>query len=260
MKSLLHILLCLVCIQSLAQENSPYLKKNFIRAKDSLPYRIMYPANYDLQKKYPLILFLHGSGERGNDNLAQLMHGGSFFADSLNRVKFPAIVIFPQCPQQDFWAKVTIKKGTPPYEFIFHSDQPPTTSLSLVNQLLDSMLKSNSVDPNRIYLGGLSMGGMGSFELLWRKPGIFAAAFPICGAGDTTKPKFYGKNFPIWIFHGAADPVLDVSNSRVMSDALKKNEAKVKYTEYPGVGHESWANAFREPQLLPWLFSQQKKQ
>lgn len=102
------------------------------------------------------------------------------------------------------------------------------------------------------------MGGMGTFEILWRKPGFFAAAFPICGAGDPGQVSLYASKFPIWVFHGDKDPAVPVANSRLMVGALQAAKAKVKYTEYPGVGHDSWKNAFAEPELLAWLFKQKK--
>ena len=221
----------------------------------------MYPLNYDTHKKYPLVLFLHGSGERGSNNESQLIHGSKLFADQANREKYPAIVIFPQCPLNDFWAN--IKRGKSRVDssklvFEFPTDVPMGKSLSLVSQLLDSFVTTGTVNKRRIYVGGLSMGGMGTFEILWRKPGFFAAAIPICGGGNETKVKDYGKKFPIWVFHGDADPTVDVSHSRKMVAALKAAKAKVKYTEYPGVGHDSWTNAFAEPNLLQWLFDQKK--
>ena len=100
------------------------------------------------------------------------------------------------------------------------------------------------------------MGGMGTFELLWRKPGFFAAAFPICGGGNPSVVSQYKKGFPIWIFHGDKDQVVDVNDSRKMAAALKSAEVNVKYTEYPGVKHDSWKKALQEPNLLPWLFQQ----
>jgi predicted peptidase len=127
-----------------------------------------------------------------------------------------------------------------------------------VGKLLDSLARTPQIDTKKIYVGGLSMGGMGTFEILWRKPHFFAAAFPICGGGDVAKVKVYAKNFPVWVFHGSADPTVDVDNSRRMVAQLKADGAKVTYTEYPGVGHESWKNAFAEPALLPWLFAQKK--
>jgi predicted peptidase len=215
-----------------------------------------------VNKKYPVILFLHGAGERGTDNEKQLVHGAKLFADSANRIKYPAFVIMPQCPDSDFWAR--IKKNEAPdadtlggFEFV--SDEPMGKSLGLVVNLIDSFAKTRQVNTKKIYLGGLSMGGMGTFELLWRKPGFFAAAFPICGGGDPSKVGIYANQFPIWVFHGAADPVVPVSNSRLMVNSLKSAGADVKYSEYPGVKHNSWDNAFAEPELLDWLFKQERK-
>jgi predicted peptidase len=244
-----------------AQDNSVYQKKYFIKNNDTLRYRIMYPLNYDAHKKYPLILFLHGAGERGNDNELQLIHGSRLFADPLNREKFPAIVLFPQCSSDDFWANIRREKSrvdSSKLVFDFPVDIPMGKSLALVSRLLDSLVSTGNINKKKIYVGGLSMGGMGTFEILWRKPGFFAAAIPICGGGNETKVKEYGKNFPIWVFHGDADPVVDVSHSRKMVATLKAVKAKVKYSEYPGVGHDSWTNAFAEPTLLQWLFDQKR--
>ena len=262
MKLSLTLLLCILAFATFAQNGSPYEKKVFIRGTDTLPYRIMYPLKYNPKKKYPVLLFLHGAGERGPDNQAQLTHGSNLFADSANRAKYPAIVIFPQCPYTDFWANIKVVKDrtdSTPLVIEYPTDWTISKSLGLVSQLMDSMVVSRSVDNKRIYIGGLSMGGMGTFELLWRKPGFFAAAFPICGGGNTTKVDTYGKDFPIWVFHGDKDPVVDVNGSRKMVVGLKDVKAKVKYSEYPGVKHDSWTNAFAEPELLPWLFSQKKK-
>jgi predicted peptidase len=261
MHKIVTTLLLLLLMNNLsAQNNELYGKKEFISGNDTLRYRMLYPVNYDAGKKYPLIVFLHGSGERGNDNEAQLIHGRKLFADSANRQQFPAIVIFPQCPKTDFWSRIRPEpnKQDSLGKFSFPSDQPIGPSLNLVSRLLDSLVAAKMVNTKKIYLGGLSMGGMGTFELLWRKPRFFAAAFPICGGGDPQKVTVYGKKFPIWIFHGDNDQSVPVGNSRLMTNALKVAGAKVIYTEYPGVGHNSWDNAFAEPELLPWLFKQKK--
>ena len=244
----------LVC----GQDKTVYSKNLFIRGTDTLRYRMLLPVNYKPNKTYPVVLFLHGGGERGNDNEAQLAHGWKLFADSVNRAKYPAFVIFPQCPINASWANVRMNRTTQPFQIEFLSSEPMTKSLTLVSQLLDSLAESGSVKKKNIYVGGLSMGGMGTFDILWRKPNFFAAAFPICGAGDSTKTDIYGKKFPVWVFHGAEDPVVDVNNSRRMVAALQKSKAKVKYTEYPGVKHDSWSNAFAEPELLRWLFKQRR--
>jgi predicted peptidase len=267
MKKILPLLTVLIAATAVAQnqpvaDNSAYLKRWFVRNGDTLPYRIMMPLNYNAKKQYPVLLFLHGAGERGTNNESQLIHGAKVFADSANRVKFPAIVILPQCPYTDFWARIKPVKpmtDSTPNVIEYPTDWTVGKSLNLVMQLMDSLAASGSVDTKRMYVGGLSMGGMGTFEILWRKPGFFAAAFPICGGGNTTKAEVYGKNFPIWVFHGEIDPVVDVNDSRKMVGALKLAGAKVKYSEYAKVKHDSWTNAFAEPDLLPWLFSQQKQ-
>lgn len=255
------IITLLIVISSSAQDSALYKKQVFTKGNDSLNYRIMYPSQYDVNKKYPVIIFLHGSGERGSDNEKQLVHGAKLFADSMNRAKFPAFVIFPQCPESDFWAR--IKEDSTGNDslgrFHYTSDEEIGPALSLVADLADSLAKTLQVNTKKIYLGGLSMGGMGTFELLWRKPRFFAAGFPICGGGDPAKVNAYAKGFPMWVFHGGADPVVPVSNSRLMVKALKKAGAKVKYTEYAGVGHDSWTNAFAEPGLLDWVFKQELK-
>lgn len=259
LKTSLTLLLLYVTAISLAQDNSQYEKKEFIRHNDTLRYRVLYPENYNPAKKYPLILLLHGAGERGNDNEAQLIHGSGLFTDPANRQQYPAIVVFPQCPRNDFWARIDRDPNRKDSlnGLYFPSERPIGKSLGLVSELLDSL--AAIVNTKKIYVGGLSMGGMGTFELLWRKPGFFAAAFPICGGGDPAKVKEYARKFPIWVFHGDKDNTVLPANSRLMVNALKAAGAKVKYTEYPGVGHNSWDNAFKEPDLLKWLLSQKKK-
>ncbi len=259
-KYILIALLASTTLTLFAQDNSVYEKKEYISGKDTLRYRILYPINYDPGKKYPVILFLHGSGERGSDNEAQLTHGSKLFANEANRTKYPAFVIFPQCPRADGWGRVRrdATKKDSLNGFVFDSGQPIGRSLEMVGQLLDSFKNSGKVNAKKIYVGGLSMGGMGTFEILWRKPGYFAAAFPICGGGDPSKVKQYGKKFPIWVFHGDKDGSVPVACSRLMVGVLKSGKAKVKYSEYPGVGHDSWNNAFAEPELLNWLFAQKK--
>jgi len=259
MKKLFILTALVLFVLSLkSQEKEIYSKMNFIRGTDTLRYRLLYPLNYNAKKKYPVVLFLHGAGERGSDNEIQLTHGSKLFTDSLNRAKYPAFVIFPQCPVNEFWARVSFDRNKQPVQLEFASNEPMTRPLTMVSALMDSFATSGKVDKKKIYIGGLSMGGMGTFDMLWRKPGFFAAAFPICGGGDSTKPAIYGKKFPIWVFHGADDPVVNVNHSRRMVAALEAAKAKVKYTEYPGVKHDSWNNAFAEPELMSWLFSQHK--
>lgn len=254
------IITMLIVLSGAAQDSSLFKYSQFISNGDTLNYRLMYPDRYDVNKKYPVVLFLHGVGERGTDNEAQLKWGGTLFSDSTNRTKFPAFVIFPQCANDDFWANMSMdnSKKDSLGVFEYHSNRPFNPSLGLVSKLIDSFARTAQVDSSRIYLGGLSMGGMGTFELLWRKPKFFAAAIAICGGGDPGQVKRYANKFPIWIFHGSSDPIVPTSGSRLMVKSLKAAGAKVTYTEYPGVGHDSWKNAFKEPTLLDWLFAQKK--
>ena len=259
MKKLSTLLLLLfMAFSAFTQDLSLYEKQIFVDGTDTLQCRILTPVNYKKGKKYPLIVLLHGSGERGFDNEKQLTWGANLFLDSLNRVNYPAIVVFPQCPANTSWA--VVKRGTnDSLRFAVKSDTTMNTPMRLVLKFIDNLTKSGTADKKRVYIGGLSMGGMGTFDALARRPDIFAAAFPICGAGDPHGIKKYRKGLPIWVFHGAADDVVPVSNSRLMVGELGKVKAKVKYTEYPGVGHNSWSNAFEEKDLLPWLFAQKKK-
>lgn len=245
-----------------AQDLSLFKKEIFIRNADTLRYRILYPENYVPKKKYPVITFLHGSGERGNDNESQLIHGGRLFVKDSLRKAFRAIIIFPQLPKQQFWNSFTTTKDTlsitgRSFNLSF-SPQPAMPAL-LVKLLLDSLIEKKIADQDRMYIGGLSLGGFGTFDMLERYPDFFAAAFPICGGGDTTLAGRFAKTTSVWIFHGDNDSSVDVKNSREYFKALKNVNADVRYNEYPGVGHNSWDNAFAEKDLMPWLFSKKKK-
>ncbi len=235
-----------------------YEKQYFIEGDDTLYCRILSPLHFTAGKKYPLIVVLHGSGERGNDNDAQLKWGSDLFLDSANRENFPAIVVFPQCPADSSWSVRIRPRNPDTADARFPMNVQPTRPLRMVMNFIDTLANGGTVDPKRIYIGGLSMGGFGTFEILWRKPKLFAAAFPICGGGNPASAKLYGRNFPIWVFHGTDDDAVPVNNSRIMVDALKATKAKVKYSEYPGVKHDSWINAFAEPEFLPWLFAQKR--
>ncbi|WP_290793836.1 alpha/beta hydrolase-fold protein [Flavihumibacter sp. UBA7668] len=242
-----------------AQDLSLYEKKTFISSRgDTLPYRILYPLNYDAGKKYPLILVLHGAGERGNNNESQLTHGGKLFLADSNRTKFPAIVVFPQCPQNSYWAKANVNRNVTPYEIKFDYSGVASGPLNAALELTHQLLEGGSVNKKRIYITGLSMGGMGTFEAVFREPKLFAAAAPICGGGN---PAMYSKQtakVPFRIFHGAADAVVNVQLSRDMVTRLKELKAAVLYQEYPGVNHNSWDNSFAEPDFLGWFFSKKK--
>ncbi|AWX45506.1 hypothetical protein HME9304_02526 [Flagellimonas maritima] len=248
------MLLFLFSNSIMSQDRSNYQKKNFLKEGDSLSYRILMPKNYNPSIKYPLVLFLHGSGERGNDNESQLVHGSDLFLKEEVRNKYPAIVVFPQCAANSSWAKMNMNGEIPNRKFTFYEKSDPTKDMLLLEGLLKQLKRTYKIDKNKIYVGGLSMGGMGTFELVRRNPKMFAAAIPICGgANPQISNKLTGPDW--WVFHGDADNVVPEKYSAEMVDAMKKEGINVKYTVYPGVGHNSWDNAFAEPELLSWLFS-----
>ena len=238
-----------------AQDNSSYEKHWLVQGNDSLPYRLLLPENYDASKKYPLVFFMHGAGERGNDNEAQLVHGAKLFLQADVRTQYPAIVVFPQCSQQSYWVNANMKRDSLGKNvFAFNAAAEPTIAMQMANQLLHEIIQKYPVQKKKIYIGGLSMGGMGTFELVRRMPNTFAAAFPICGGANPLTAKKIKKT-QWWIFHGAKDDVVPSYHSQNMYDALKKAGAKVKFTLYPNNNHNSWDSAFAEKGLLDWLFS-----
>lgn len=255
----MRLLLLLVLFPSFAsvgQDLSQFLKKEFSSEGVTLPYRILYPEGYEASRKYPLVMVLHGAGERGSDNEKQLVHGSRLFLDSVMRQKYRAIVVFPQCPASGYWSSVAIDRNKVPLALSFDYSRPITQPLQQAMDLVKQLIQDESVDKRRVYITGLSMGGMGTFEAVHRFPKRFAAALPICGGGDTAH---YGKvKTPFWIFHGADDAVVGVEHSRSMVEKLKDLRMKVRYTEYPGVNHNSWDSAFAEPDFLKWMFAKKK--
>lgn len=262
MKNSIAFLLLLVFVAGVVHllKAQTFEKSLYINGGDTLKYRIMFPDNFDKQKQYPLIVFLHGAGERGNDNEKQLVHGRSFFSDQQARENFPAIVVFPQCPQDDYWARIDFsvnEDGT--RNFTFRPDLEPTNVMTLLIGLIDKTLSEAWIDKEQVYIGGLSMGGMGTFELLYRKPEIFAAAFPICGGGSVETCHVFARKVPVWVFHGEVDAVVPVDFSVQMVNQIKQEGGDPKLTIYPGVNHNAWDYVFQEKELLPWLFSQKRK-
>lgn len=246
------------CNSLVAQEKSLFSEEHYISNQDTLKYRMMLPKDFDKSKTYPLVLFLHGAGERGSDNKKQLVHGSSLFESDENRAKFPAIVVFPQCPRDDYWANAKVDRSTKPISLTFPQNIEATKSMKLAMSLLDEITAKNYIDNSRIYIGGLSMGGMGTFEMLYRKPNTFAAAFAICGAGNPESTEAYAKTTPIWVFHGANDDVVNPQASLEMVEGLLKYGGKPNFSLFGKDNHNSWDSAFAEPDLLPWLFSKSK--
>ncbi|MBA2248595.1 MAG: prolyl oligopeptidase family serine peptidase [Chitinophagaceae bacterium] len=247
----------------IAQRHGSFQKYWFIKDADTLPYRLLLPVDYspfDTLTRYPLIIFLHGGGEKGNNNESQLNHGGRIFtSDSIWR-NYPAIVIFPQCSKGSSWNRTRAYVDTitkiKTYKYPKHS--PPKKDMQLVMELIPDLEKNYLVDTGRVYVGGLSMGGFGTYDIVNRMPGTFAAAIVMCGGADTaTAPNM--KETSWWIFHGEKDSTVFPENGRMMAKALKKAGADVKLTIYPEDGHDSWDDAFKEPGLFEWMFSKKLK-
>lgn len=244
-----------------AQSLDLYQKHWMVQNGDTLPYRLLLPENYDAAKTYPLVLFLHGRGESGTDNERQLANGAQVFLRDSIRKKYPAIVVFPQCAPNSYWSNVvTTMQGSKNSNRSFHfvADGLPSKSMQGATALMKYLLENYPVQKKQVYVMGLSMGGMGTFEMVRRMPAVFAAAIPICGgAHPATAKKLVNTSW--WVFHGLKDDVVLPEHSTKMVNALKKAGAKIKYTTYPNANHNSWDPAFAEPGLLPWLFSQRKK-
>jgi predicted esterase len=258
-----YFVFAILCLsnQSFAQNandsiSSNYKKAYFILGQDTLPYRI-YITTTNWEEPLPLVIFLHGSGERGNNNNDQLSHGADWLYNAAI-TKYPMIAVFPQCPSNSFWSNVErIVDSTGKPHFTFTGDSVPTKAMKLLMAFTKYMYDRQYVDVRQMYVGGLSMGAMGTIELVSRMPKMFAAAFPICGGGVIQKPR-KTKHTAWWFFHGAKDDIVPPQNSIELAEHLKKHSNKVRISIYPEANHNSWDSAFAEPELLPWLFSHKR--
>lgn len=236
-------------------QSSDYLASSLDWKGHSMPFRYLLPQNYSPDQSYPLVVFLHGAGERGIDNALQLTHGSPLFLTSEHREKYPAIVVFPQCPENGYWASIQSRTG--PLKFVYLSKPSKNIHLKLVEQIIKHFQRHYRINADRIYVGGLSMGGMGTYELVYRNPRKFAAAFAICGGADPVIAKRIRR--PHWrIDHGTADSVVPVQLSQQMVSALRQQKAQVESHFYREVDHHSWEKVFNDPNFLPWLFAQRR--
>lgn len=219
-----------------------------------LPYRLMSPPKLENGKRYPLVLFLHGAGERGIDNEKQLVHGAAEFAK--RREAYPAFVLFPQCPPGKRW--VESDWSLPSGLDEFPTEPSPTMAATLA--LVDSLVSKLPIDPERLYVTGLSMGGQGTWFAAVAPPKRFAAMLEVCGGGDPGWAERY-QGIPVWVLHGQADNVVPISRAREMVVALTNagHAPELRYVEYPGVGHNSWSPTYARDDIYRWLFSQRKQ-
>ncbi len=220
-----------------------------------LPYCLYLPENMEEGVSYPLVLFLHGAGERGSDNLSQTNDTGiiPYITDSAFYAQNPSIILVPQCPEEEQWVNTPWTDGS------YSIDEVPVSdSLAAVTELLSEIMTEYPADPSRVYGAGVSMGGYGTWDMLLRSPDTFAAAVILCGAGDPSMADAV-KDIPVWLFHGSLDEEVPPSGSRDMAEALiQAGAADVRYREYADYGHWIWLSAYEEPGLLAWLFSQER--
>jgi len=260
-KRKLILLLPIVCwvlgTNVIAQPFHSIIKKQFLLTKegktDTLQYQVHLPDNFDAAKQYPLLVMLHGSGERGSDNEIQYKHFAPFVENPTIRSQHPAIILIPQCPRSTSWSWWIKDRDTLNYTL----KPNPTPALQAFHGLLKQIEKDYKIDSDRRYITGLSMGGLGTLEYLSYFPAYFAAAAPVCGGGDTKRVKKIKKT-PVWLFHGGADRVVVPRMSRMMYHALAEADAEVVYTEWPGVGHDSWVQTYQQVLLADWLFAQER--
>lgn len=197
-------------------------------------YLLYLPKGYGQQdRKWPLMLFLHGAGERGSDLNLVKKHGPPKLVEAGQDLPF--VIVSPQCPAGQWWPE--------------HVD--------MLSALSDDVQSRYAIDPNRVYLTGLSMGGYGTWVLACQQPERFAAIAPVCGGGQAFLADRL-KNLPVWAFHGAKDPIVPLSESRQMVDAVNKAGGQAKLTVYPDAGHDCWTATYENPELYQWLLSHKR--
>ena len=221
------------------------------RRREALVYRLFTPQSYDRQKRYPLTVWLHGSG---GDRKILDVHSGivpverrtglwRLLALPQNQAKHQAFVLVPRCPPDKRWDDL--------------GSAQPSSTMRLVLEVLDVLQAGHTIDSQRLSVIGASLGGYGAWDIIAKRPNMFAAAVPICGGGDTSKASLIARTH-VWAFHGDQDAAVSVEKSRRMIAAIKKVGGKPRYTEYAGVGHNSWERAYAEPDLLPWISRQRR--
>ena len=213
----------------------------------ALPYRLFVPDPEARARPLPLIVYLHGSGGAGRDNLKQISGGNTngthvWTTAELQR-RHPTFVVAPQLPEEEQWAAPGLDQLAP--------------YASLMVELVASLAKEFRIDADRIYLTGQSRGGRGTWDIASKRPELFAAAVPLCGDGNASRV-IAARDLPIWAFHGARDEIIPVTGSRELVAALRAAGSSVRYTEYPDAGHNVWTVAYVEPQLADWLFAQRR--
>jgi predicted peptidase len=227
------ILVCIALSTAWADRPKQVAAKFEKQIPVELDYLLYLPPDYEAKDAWPLVVFLHGAGERG-DNLDRVkVHGPPKLIEKGK--DFPAIVVSPQCAAGRWW----------------HSQLLELTAL------IDEIEEKYKVDPDRIYLTGLSMGGFGTWALAAYTPNRFAAIMPICGGGEVLAARSLA-HVPTWVFHGAKDPIVPLARAEAMVKALEKLKGNVKFTVYPDALHDSWTATYDNPEVWEWLFAQKR--
>lgn len=211
-----------------------FINKTMEVRDEERAYAVYVPRNYDPSKPWPLIVFLHGAGERGDDGLLQT-EVGLPSAIRRNAERFPAVVVMPQCPEGVWWDK----------------------AIEDIERAYALTCEEYNIDPDRIYLTGLSMGGYATWQYGARRIDRWAALIPICGGGNVEDAPVLA-SVPIWAFHGADDETVKPEESRKMVEAVKQAGGDIQYTEFEDTGHNSWDQAYRNKKVIRWLFKQEK--
>jgi predicted peptidase len=251
-----------------------YTAHTFTDQGNALTYYLFIPANYNPRRKYPLVLLLHGGGERSNPKKTPLQNEQLLLGDPYAAVwssyynapgnphiqqNWPSFVVIPQMTLTQQWVNVNVHLGS------YIQPAQPSEPLLLTKELLDHLQQVyTGIDASRLYITGLSNGGLGTWDAIERWPNYFAAAAPIAGAGDPAKAAVL-RNLPIWAFHGSADTTIPVSGSRDMIEAIRAAGGSPKYTEFAGQGHGVWSYVYslvesplRVTNFFPWLFAQKR--
>ena len=254
-----NLLLLLVFSSSILQSQVlPFLSYSHTNTSISnspMPYRLCFPLNYNPAISYPIVLFLHGAGERGTDNNGPLnsSQGGQLWAKTENQNSNPCFVLVPQCANDKKWVETDWNQ-----ESYNQNNTPISNQLAMALDILNKLINNYNINQSKVYITGLSMGGFGTWDAITRYPSKFAAAIPICGAGDPTKAALIG-SLPLRVFHSADDSTVPVNGSRNMVNAINSlgpnNRPTNWYTEYTNQGHQSWNMAYATSNLAEWLFT-----
>ena len=217
---------------------------------EKINYCFRKPSNFNNNKKYPILFFLHGAGGRGSNNNDQILDAGSINAFTKQKIftKHNSYLLAAQVPHNEKWVNVDWGASE-------HTMPEMSKTMRLAFELLDKTIIKNNIDIKRIYVLGISMGGFGVWDALQRRPNYFAAGVPICGGGDIRQSKSIS-HIPIWIWHGSQDAIINVKRSRDMYDAIKNFTYEIKYSEIKNRGHDVWIDAWNSNDLWNWMYLQ----